>query len=153
LQVCIDLKEENMKKEQQGFTLIELMIVVAIIGILAAIAVPAYQRYTLRAQVAEGLNLTAPLKTAVSEFHDTNGAFPTDNTDASLAAPDSYIGKYVNSVSVNGAVVSIEYGNDAHAKISGQTVMLTAINNSGSTSWTCTSGGVIPIIYLPSACR
>ncbi len=142
-----------MKKEQQGFTLIELMIVVAIIGILAAIAVPAYQRYTIRAQVAEGLNLCGPLKTAVAEFVFAYGTFPTDNTDAGLAAPGSYIGKYVNSVSVNGAVVSIEYGNDAHVQISGQTVILTAMNNSGSTSWTCTSGGVIPSMYLPSACH
>ena len=142
-----------MKKEQQGFTLIELMIVVAIIGILAAIAVPAYQRYTIRAQVVEGLNLCGPFKIAVAEFVTANGAFPTDNTDAGLSAPGNYIGKYVNSVSVNGAVVSIEYGNDAHAQISGQTVFLTAINNSGSTSWTCTSGGVIPNTYLPSACR
>ncbi len=142
-----------MKKEQQGFTLIELMIVVAIIGILAAIAVPAYQRYTIRAQVAEGLNLTAPFKTAVSEFHDTNGAFPTDNTDAGLAAPGNYIGKYVNSVSVNGAVVSIQYGNDAHVRINGQTVILTAMNSDSGVNWTCTSGGVIANIYLPSACQ
>ncbi len=142
-----------MKKEQQGFTLIELMIVVAIIGILFVIAMPIYQRYTIRAQVAEGLNLCGPFKTAVTEFVTANGAFPTDNNDAGLSPPGNYIGKYVNSVSVHGAVVSIEYGNDAHAKISGQTIILTAMNNSGSTSWTCTSGGVIPNMYLPFACR
>ena len=142
-----------MKNDQQGFTLIELMIVVAIIGILAAIAIPAYQRYTIRAQVAEGLNLSAPFKTAVAEFVNSTGAFPIDNTDAGLSAPGDYIGKYVNSVSVNGAVVSIQYGNDAHAQISGETVTLTAMNNGGSVNWTCTSGGVIPSNYLPSACR
>ncbi len=146
-------EKPDMKKEQQGFTLIELMNVVAIIGILTAIAIPAYQRYTIRAQVAEGLNLSAAFKTAVTEFISSNGAFPTDNADAGLSAPGSYVGKYVNSVSVNGAVVSIQYGNDAHAQISGQTVILTAMNNGGSTSWTCTTGGVIPSIYLPSACR
>lgn len=142
-----------MKNDQQGFTLIELMIVVAIIGILATLALSTYQRYTIRAQVAEGLNLSAPFKTAVAEFVHTTGAFPTDNTDAGLSAPGDYIGKYVNSVSVTGAVVSIQYGNDAHAQISGQTVILTAMNNGGSTSWTCTTGGVIPIIYLPTVCR
>ncbi|VUX55645.1 Fimbrial protein (Pilin), partial [uncultured Woeseiaceae bacterium] len=139
-----------MKNDQQGFTLIELMIVVAIIGILAAIAVPAYQRYTIRAQVAEGLNLCGPFKTAIAEFVTANGGFPTDNTDAGLSPPGNYIGKYVKSVSVNGAVVSIEYGNDAHAQISGQTVILTAMNSGGSVHWACTSGGVIPSIYLPS---
>ena len=142
-----------MKNDQQGFTLIELMIVVAIIGILAVIAMPLYQRYTIRAQVSEGLNLSAPFKTAVAQFVYTTGTFPTDNTDAGLSAPGDYIGKYVNSVSVTGAVVSIQYGNDAHVQISGQTVILTAMDNGGSTSWTCTTGGVIPIIYLPTACR
>ena len=142
-----------MKKAQHGFTLIELMIVVAIIGILATIAIPLYQRYTIRAQVAEGLNLTAPFKTAVAEFVYSNGVFPTDNADAGLSAPGDYIGKYVNSVSVNGAVISIQYGNDAHAQISGQTVILTAMNSGGSVHWACTSGGVIPSIYLPSACQ
>ena len=142
-----------MKNDQHGFTLIELMIVVAIIGILTVIAMPAYQRYTIRAQVAEGLNLTAPFKTAVAEFFSTNGAFPADNADAGLSAPGNFIGKYVNSVSVNGAVVSIQYGNDAHLNISGQTVNLTAMSSGGSVNWTCESGGVIANIYLPSACR
>ncbi len=142
-----------MKNDQQGFTLIELMSVVAIIGVLAAIAIPAYQRYTIRAQVVEGLNLSAPFKTAVTEFISSNGTFPTDNAAAGLSAPGSYIGKYVNSVSVNGAVVSIQYGNDAHVRINGQTVILTALNSDGGVNWTCTSGGVIANIYLPSACQ
>ncbi len=142
-----------MKIVQQGFTLIELMIVVAIIGILAAIAIPAYQKYTIRAQVAEGLNLAGSLKTAVVEFHNNNGAFPTDNTAAGLEAPGAYTGKYVSSVTVNGPVVSIQYGNDANAQINGRIVTLTAIDNLGSVSWVCTSGGVISDDYLPSACR
>ena len=142
-----------MKIIQQGFTLIELMIVVAIIGILAAIAIPAYQRYTIRAQVAEGLNLAGPLKTAVVEFHNNNGAYPTDNAAAGLVAPIAYTGNYVSSVTVNGPVVSIQYGNDANAQINGRIVTLTAIDNLGSVSWVCTSGGVISDDYLPSACR
>ncbi len=142
-----------MKIVQQGFTLIELMIVVAIIGILAAIAIPAYQRYTIRAQVAEGLNLAASLKTAVVEFHNDNGAYPPDNTAAGLAAPGDYAGNFVSSVTINGPVVSIEYGNDANAQINGRIVTLTAIDNLGSVSWDCTSGGVIPDDYLPPACR
>jgi len=142
-----------MKQIQHGFTLIELMIVVAIIGILSSLALSSYQAYTIRAQVGEGLNLTAPLKLAVAEFHYNNGAFPTDNAEAGLAAPGNYTGKYVNSVSVNGAVVSIQYGNNANVQINGQTVTLTAINSLGSVSWVCASGGVIQDKYMPSACR
>jgi type IV pilus assembly protein PilA len=142
-----------MKNNQQGFTLIELMIVVAIIGILSSIAIPAYERYTIRAQIAEGLNLSAPFKTAVAEFVGSNGGFPADNTDAGLSAPGTYVGKYVQSVSVNGDVVSIQYGNDANARINGETVVLTAMNSGGSVNWTCASGGVIPDMYLPSACQ
>ena len=141
------------KNDQQGFTLIELMIVVAIMGILAATAIAAYQRYTIRAQVAEGLNLSAPFKTAVGEFFSDSGAFPADNEDAGLSDPNDYVGKYVNSVSINGAIVSIQYGNDAHAQINGETVILTAFNTGGAVTWTCTSGGVIADNYLPSVCR
>ena len=73
-----------MNKAQRGFTLIEMMIVVAIIGILASMAMAAYQTYSIRAQVAEGLNLTGPLKTAITDYHLSNGAYPADNADAAV---------------------------------------------------------------------
>jgi len=142
-----------MKKAQQGFTLIELMIVVAIIAILASMAMSAYQGYLIRAQVAEGLSLSGPLKRGVASFVNETGAFPTDNAEAALEVAGAYTGTYVNSISVAGAIISIEYGNDANAKISGETVTLTALNNLGSVSWTCATGGVISESYLPSACR
>jgi len=142
-----------MSRAQQGFTLIELMIVVAIIGVLTAFALPAYQSYSIRAQIAEGLGMTGPLTTAVTAFHNDRGAFPLDNADAALAPADGCAGRYVESISVTGAVVSIQYGNNANALISGRDVTLTAIKNDGSMSWTCATGGAISKTYLPSSCR
>src|SRR5580698_9534614 len=95
-----------MKTIQKGFTLIELMIVIAIIGILAAIAIPAYQNYTIRSQVTEGISLAAGWKTAVSEYYAQNGSFPTSSTTASTGAAGKVSvsgasgGKYVSSISV-----------------------------------------------------
>lgn len=98
-----------MKKVQQGFTLIELMIVVAIIGILAAIAIPAYQDYTKRAHVSEGLSLAAGAKTAVSEFYSTNNDWPTNNASAGLAASSAITGNAVSSVNVNASTITVTY--------------------------------------------
>lgn len=142
-----------MKNSRRGYTLIELMIVVAIIGILAAAAVATYQTYTIRSQVAEGLNLSGPLKNAVTSFYVDRGVFPVDNAEAGVETEDGYSGKYVTSIAVNGAVISIEYGGDAHTYIAGESVTLTAIGSLGSVSWTCQSGGVIPDILLPPVCR
>lgn len=142
-----------MKQVQQGFTLIELMIVVAIIGILASMAIPAYQTYTIRAQVAEGLNISGPVQNAVAEYRLEYGVFPADNTAAAADIATAYRGKYVSSITIAGAVVSIQYGNDANGQINGQTLELTAISNAGSVEWSCATGGVIPTGYLPAACR
>ncbi len=142
-----------MKTVQKGFTLIELMIVVAIIGIIAALAIPAYQTYMIRAQITEGLNLVAPLKQALVEFHKDSGTYPANNEEAALQDPANYSGSYVTSMSVSGDTISILYGNKANAEISGLTVSFIAQDNAGSTSWICESGGTIPTKYLPSACR
>lgn len=142
-----------MKKSQTGFTLIELMIVVAIIGILASLAISAYQTYTIRAQISEGLNLAGPAKNAVASFNIDTGVFPADNADAAIEPPAAYSGNYVSSVSVAGPVITILYGNDASAQIAGQTVTLTATRNLGSISWVCASGGVIRNAHLPAVCR
>ena len=148
-------------KKQQGFTLIELMIVVAIIGILAAIAIPAYQDYTIRAQVSEGLNLSGGAKAAVTEYFQDRGVMPTDNTIAGLALPTEIAGKYVTSVDVGVAgVIQITYGGvpapgDAHAVISGNSLQMTpSTAQAGSVVWDCASAGAaIANKHLPAACR
>lgn len=141
-----------MKNEQLGFTLIELMIVVAIIGILAAIAIPAYQDYTIRAQVSEGLSLSSAAKATVSEYYTQRGTFPTDNADAGLEAAGNIVGRYVSSVAVGGALITVTYGNDAHAIIKTNIVTLIATDHLGSIGWVCAGVGISDK-HLPSACR
>jgi type IV pilus assembly protein PilA len=136
--------------------LIELMIVVAIIGILAAVAIPMYLDYTVRSQVAEGLNVSRAAKVAVAEYFQDRGDMPTGNAQAGLAASATIQGKYVSSVGVGNqdGIITITYGKEAHTRIDGQTVTLTAdTTQAGSVQWVCASGGVIPAKHLPAACR
>lgn len=147
-----------MKKVQQGFTLIELMIVVAIIGILAAIAIPAYQDYTIRAQVSEGLNLGGGAKTAVAEYFQDRGTWPVNNNVAGLSPAANIQGKYVSLVTVSSTgangVVTVTYGNAAHTTISTKTLTLTAADATGSITWDCASpASAIADKHLPAACR
>jgi type IV pilus assembly protein PilA len=142
-------------KKQQGFTLIELMIVVAIIGILAAIAIPAYQDYTIRAQVSEGLNLAGGAKAAVSEYTMDSGLFPTNNTQAGLSAAGTINGKYVVSVTNASGLLTVVYGNSAHTTLAAGRLELSAATSAGSVQWICKSsaGAVILDKHLPAACR
>jgi type IV pilus assembly protein PilA len=165
-----------MMKLQKGFTLIELMIVVAIIGILAAIAIPAYQDYTIRAQVTEGMNLAAAAKAAVAEDFLNEGLPPVDRADAGMsAAATDTTGKYVTGVAVANGVITITYGAEANAQITGKTLTLTPYESVDlSVAWRCGTAGVpngtqpmgtkagaatayvAPTVidrYLPSACR
>jgi len=144
-----------MKRVQQGFTLIELMIVVAIIGILAAIALPAYQDYTIRSQASEGTVLASGAKTAIAEFYNNKGTLPTNNASAGLATAASINGKYVLSVTNASGLVTAQFrgaGSDANAKIASKTILLSATTTAGSVVWKCKPGDIDPK-YLPSSCR
>lgn len=140
-----------MKRVQQGFTLIELMIVVAIIGILAAVAIPAYQDYTVRTKVSEGLSLASGAKTSVTETVLSSGKYPTTNAEAGLAAATDISGNNVESVEVSaGGVITIKYANDA--AIDGKTLVLTPSTTAGSVVWDCTKGDV-EARFRPGNCR
>ena len=142
-----------MKKSlQKGFTLIELMIVVAIIAILAAIAIPAYQDYLIRSQVSEGASLAAGAKTALAEYKANTGNWPADNDAAGIAASGEIVGEYVTGVSTAAGVITASFGGSANSAIHGQTLVFSAISNVGSISWTCTDSTVAGK-YLPSSCR
>ena len=139
----------------KGFTLIELMIVVAIIAILAAIAIPAYQDYAIRAQVTEGMSLATGAKTAVWDFVSNTGRFPPNNESAGLAPNTSIIGSYVSSVDVTGGLVKVKFQTaKANSQINAASIYLalSPISNSGSISWTCIKSTVDPK-YLPTSCR
>ena len=164
-----------MRKKQTGFTLIELMIVVAIIGILASLAVSAYQTYTVRAQVSEGISMAAGAKVPVADAFNMDGEPPAGRTQAGMSPlKEDTKGRYVRSVNIVDGRVDVTFGNDAHVEIFGETISFTPyVSGSGSIIWRCgnspappnaalmtgndvTSEHKDPTVaprYLPSSCR
>jgi type IV pilus assembly protein PilA len=166
-------------KRHSGFTLIELMIVVAIIGILAAIAIPAYQNYVIRAQVAEGINMVAFGKASIADAFLDSGEAPATRVSVGMTAtPTDTSGKYVESVDIVNGTLVVEFGHEANQAIHGLIVTLTPYETAElGVVWSCgasnppsglapmgtTGGGVaadpsdpattVPLHYLPATCR
>lgn len=139
-----------------GFTLIELMIVVAIIAILAAIALPAYQDYVIRSQVSEGLVLADGARLEVWNFYAQRGTLPADNTSANLPSPASITGKFVGSVTVTNGIINVAYtGARVNQAIFNGQLGLTPSVTGANTSliWTCAAVSGISPRYLPTTCR
>nr|WP_101124878.1 pilin [Neisseria meningitidis] len=159
-----------MNTLQKGFTLIELMIVIAIVGILAAVALPAYQDYTARAQVSEAILLAEGQKSAVTEYYLNHGIWPGGNSDAGVATSPTIKGKYVQSVEVkNGVVTATMASSNVNNEIKGKKLSLWAKRQNGSVKWFCglpvtrantandavtaTDNKKIDTKHLPSTCR
>ncbi|HEZ7103497.1 TPA: pilin [Neisseria meningitidis] len=127
-----------MNTLQKGFTLIELMIVIAIVGILAAVALPAYQDYTARAQVSEAILLAEGQKSAVTEYYLNHGKWPGDNSDAGVASSSTIKGKYVQKVEVNNGVITAQMASsNVNNEIKGKKLSLWAKRQDGSVKWFC----------------
>jgi type IV pilus assembly protein PilA len=169
-----------MKSMQKGFTLIELMIVVAIIGILAAIAIPAYQDYTVRSQVTEGLNMAGGVKTAVNDYYTDVGSWPTDiqaavcgknaTTACDGGTSTDYKGNYVTDIAVASGAVNVTYGNKANSNALAAKILtlIPGVDKAKNVTWVCgnaaTPTGVtlatgttnatnIDAKYLPGSCK
>ncbi|MBH5512034.1 pilin [Neisseria meningitidis] len=164
-----------MNTLQKGFTLIELMIVIAIVGILAAVALPAYQDYTARAQVSEAILLAEGQKSAVTEYYLNHGTWPSNNTSAGVATSTDIKGKYVKEVKVaNGVITATMLSTGVNKEIQGKKLSLWAKRQAGSVKWFCgqpveraannaannavtaataNGNGKIDTKHLPSTCR
>jgi type IV pilus assembly protein PilA len=137
-------------KKMRGFTLVELMVVLAVIGVLAAIALPAYADYTKRAYVVEGFALTSAVKAGVANYWAYHGSYPADNAEAGLPNASSISGKAVSGVEIVAGVITVSFNDKVD---SGATLLLTPNVTGGSLTWDCTRGGSMEAKWAPPNCR
>jgi type IV pilus assembly protein PilA len=146
-----------MSALRRGFTLIELMITIAILGILTTLAMPMYQDYGVRAKVVEGLNLSGPIKLAVAEAYFAKGSLPADNHEADLPAPQIISSRYVDSVTVTDGVITIAFvsrGMGGKPAMNGIKVKLLPFDDGGALAWTCSVDNQTELFkYVPKDCR
>jgi type IV pilus assembly protein PilA len=147
------MKIKNVSmKVQKGFTLIELMITVAIIGILAAIALPAYQDYTIRAQVSESFQLIWGIQNSLAENYSTTGKLAIDNAELGFT-PTGITGNYISSVVNNNGILQVNFGNKVNSQIFGKFITMTAIPDAtGAIQWVCNPGN-LPQKYISTTCQ
>jgi len=142
-----------MRKLQQGFTLIELMIVVAIIGILAAVAIPSYQDYTARAQVTEAVSLTAAFKTGLAEYNQTKGSWPSTLTNVGTTTSGKYVGSIVlSSDNPTGTVATVTASMSQGVNSGIRSSTLDLVTTDGGQTWDCTAGDILSK-YRPGTCK
>lgn len=135
-------------KKQKGFTIIELMMVITIIGVIAAVAIPSIQNYMVKAQIQESLTLASGSKEYIINYYTEYGDLPADNTEVGYAGS---IGKYVSAVNIDAGSLVVDFGNDANADLVGATLTLTPVEETeGNLSWICSS--TAPNKYLPEIC-
>ncbi len=157
-------KKRTVMQHQGGFTLIELMIVVAIVGILASVAVPAYSDYTVRAQITEGVSAAAAAKTSVADYYYANGELPTSNAEAGLGPDTTYATDVIKSISIqDGSATDVDAGtvvvsfNAFGGDLTNEAALAfipSELDN--SLTWTCSAnagGGNLPEQYAPANCR